>query len=100
MRLRRAEPGEQAHPRRDALLRLPPPYVLDKFKPEIEAHAKAVADAADAAEFGSEIEAAEKAPLYLLLTSSLPTTNHPLGAAREQLPATLRIQAVTPVYPA
>ena len=54
----------------------PPAHVLDKFKREIEAHAKAVADAADAAEFGSETEAAEKAPLCLLLTSSLPTTNH------------------------
>ena len=71
----------------------PPAHVLDKFKREIEAHAKAVADAADAAELGSETEAAEKAPLCLLLTSSLPTTNHLLGAAREQLPATLRIQA-------
>ena len=60
-----------------------PTHVVERFKTEIDAHAEAKADAANATDVAAETEAEEKVPLYLLL---LPTATY---TACRLLPTTL-----------
>jgi len=82
-----------------------PTHVVERFKTEIDAHAEAKADAANATDVAAETEAEEKVPLYLLLlptaTYCLPPTAYYItapGTAHLQSPATLGDAGCNLVY--